>query len=223
MKAINRQFFKKMLEKGFSYALNHLNKDIYNSHSIRGEVFWELRDGKSDELQEIGHIKNIVTLDASILIARLLKPTSSVAYQSEPKFGIYGLAVGTGDISWNVNNPPAGNERQRSLYNEIARKQAASASFIDADGGVSSIPTNVIDITTIFSESEAVGGLTEMGLIGGDLSTNMAVQNPVLPPNGVYDPTVDLVGLDTLCNYVTFPVINKPASSTLSWVWRISF
>jgi len=33
---------------------------------------------------------------------------------------------------------------------------------------------------------------------------------------------VNLVGKDTLVNYLTFPVINKPPTSTLSWTWRIT-
>ena len=80
-----------------------------------------------------------------------------------------------------------------------------------------------MDFTTTFAESEAVGPIAEMGLLGGDINTNLSIRNPVLPPNGLYDPTVDLVGLDTLVNYLTFPVVNKPATSTLSWTWRLTF
>lgn len=188
---------------------------------IKGEIFWVLRDGKTGEIQDEGHITNVVVMDTSILVARLLKSTST-AYVSEPKFGIYALAVGTGDVGWDPMNPPAGTSTQRSLYNEISRKQIATSNFIDSMGAISAIPTNVVDYTTIFSESEAVGPLVEMGLLGGDIDTNMAITNPVLPPNGLYDPTVDVTGKDTLINYVTFPVINKPPTSTLGWTWRVS-
>jgi hypothetical protein len=81
----------------------------------------------------------------------------------------------------------------------------------------------VIDLTTTFLESEAVGPITEMGILGGDIDINMAVRNPVLPPNGPYDPTVDVSGKDTLLNYVTFPVINKPSDGRLNWTWRLTF
>jgi hypothetical protein len=187
-----------------------------------GEIFWELRDGKTGALQDSGHYSNIVTLDASILVARLMKspPTPNV---SESKFGVFVLAVGTGDIGWDPMNPPIATISQRSLYNELARKQIASSNFITSAGAVSGIPTNIVDFTTIFAESEAVGPLTEMGLLGGDVDTNMAIRNPVLPANGIYDPTVDLVGLDMLINYLTFPVINKPATSSLSWTWRLTY
>ncbi len=217
-----REFFKKVRENKFSFSMNSFSAEKFDSRKIRGEIFWELRDGKTGDLQDSGHLKNVVTLDASILICRLLMSTTSVAHQSEPSFGIFALAVGTGDVGWNTNNPPPGNQNQRSLFNEIARKKIVTASYIDANGSISGIPTNVMDLTTTFSESEAVGGLTEMGLIGGDISTNMAVRNPALPANGVYDPTLNLVGLDTLVNYVTFPAINKPSTSTLNWTWRLS-
>jgi len=188
---------------------------------FRGEVFWILTDVRTG-VETSGHFKNIVTMDASILIARLMRSAAS-PHVSEPSFGIYALAVGAGDVGWDLQNPPAPSNTQRSLYNEIGRKAIASSSFIDGGGSVSGIPTNIVDFTTIFSESEAVGPIVEMGLIGGDISTNMGVRSPVLPPNGAYDPTVNLVGLDTLANYLTFPVINKPPTSTLSWTWRLSF
>jgi hypothetical protein len=188
---------------------------------IRGEIFWTLRDVQTGE-ETHGHFKNVVTMDASILIARLMRSSAS-PHVSEPNFGVYALAVGAGDVGWNLQNPPPASKTQRSLYNEIGRKAIASSSFIDGNGSVSGIPTNVVDFTTVFSESEAVGPIVEMGLIGGDVSTNMSVRSPVLPPNGAYDPTVNLVGMDTLVNYLTFPVINKPPTSTLSWTWRLSF
>lgn len=197
------------------------NGDEYPRYKIRGEVFWKLENTSTGEITK-GNIKNIVTLDAGILIARFMKGTGTINV-SEPDFGILALAVGTGDVGWNPLNPPPANENQRSLFNEIGRKAVSSTNFIDAGGSISGIPTNVVDFNFTFSESEAVGPLTEMGLIGGDLSSNMGITNPVLPPNGPYDATVNVVGKDTLCNYLTFPVINKPPTSTLSWTWRLTF
>lgn len=187
-----------------------------------GEVFWELRDSSTGAIISSGYKKNIVTLDASILVARLMK-SPPVPNTSEPRFGCYALAVGTGDVGWDLQNPPIATDTQRSLYNEIARKQFQVTEFIDGEGSVSGIPTRVVDFTTTFSESEAVGPLVEMGIIGGDVDTNLSITNPILPPNGIYDPTVDVVGKDMLVNYLTFPVINKPANSQLGWTWRLSF
>ena len=214
-----KEFFNKPVDNSAQSGMsNHFHDSGYR---IKGEVFYSITDESTGEVTK-GHIKNIVTLDAGILIARLMKSTATPNV-SEPRFGVYALAVGSGDVGWDPMNPPAANVFQRSLYNEIARKAYASASFINTSGGISAIPTNVVDFTTTFAAGEAVGALVEMGLLGGDIDTNMANTNPILPPNGPYDPSVDVVGKDTLCNYVTFPVINKPAGSTLSFTWRLTF
>lgn len=195
-------------------AMSILHKDKYEG-KIRGEVFWVMTDHATGEITK-GHLPNKVTLDASILIARLLKD------KSEPDYGIYALAVGTGDISWDPNHPPAATNTQRSLFNELARKAVSSTNFIDSQGNVSGVPTNIVDFTTTFAPGEATGPLTEMGLLGGDIDPILANTNPVLPPNGVYVPTVNTVGKDSLLNFLTFPCINKPALSSISWTWRLS-
>jgi len=184
-------------------------------YKIKGEVFLTLRDARTGEIQD--HRYNIITLDASILIARLMKDSQ------EPPHGCFALAVGTGDTGWNPMAPPAPTNTQRSLYAELTRKTFSNTQFIDGGGAPTAIPTNVVDFTTIYTESEAVGPLVEMGLLGGNVNSNMSIQNPVLPPNGPYNPTVDLTLFDTLVNYLTFPVVNKPATSTLQIVWRLTF
>ena len=207
---------------GLRAGMKLMNEERLAKVVYAGEILYELRDGKTGKLQKEGRFKNVVTKDASILIARLMK-SPATPNLSEPSFGVFALAVGTGDAGWDPLNPPAGTETQRSLYNELARKQIVNSDFINGSGAISGIPTNVVDYVTIFSESEAVGALVEMGLLGGDVDTNMAVTNPILPPNGTYDPSVDVVGKDMLVNYLTFPVISKPATSTLSWVWRLTY
>jgi len=199
---------------GFAVTASHHENAGYH---IRGDVFFTLRDGATGEVQEERVLRNLVVLDASILIARLMKDNS------EPPHGIYALAVGTGDTGWNLMSPPAPTTTQRSLYSELARKTFTDTQFIDADGVPSGVPTKVVDFTTTFAEAEAVGPLVEMMLLGGNISTNLSVKNPVLPSNGAYDATVDLTLFDTAINYLTFAVINKPATSTLSITWRLTF
>jgi hypothetical protein len=214
--------FRQTGDRPPAFGVRHANEEDFRAYHIRGDVFFYLRAGKGSDkpegtLLEQREHRNLVVLDASILIARLMKnPT-------EPFHGIYALAVGTGNVGWNPMSPPAATNTQRSLWSEIARKTFANTQFINSGGLPVAIPTNVVDFTTTFAEAEAVGALDEMGLIGGNLSTNMSQRNPVLPPNGPYDPTVDLTQFDTLVNYLCFPVINKPATSTLTIVWRLSF
>lgn len=183
----------------------------------RGDVFMELRNAYTGALEGKWERRNIVTLDASILIARLVRDNQ------EPPEGAFVLAVGSGDIGWNPLSPPAATNTQRALYAEITRKVFASTQFIDGDGLPVAFPTNVVDFTTTYTESEAVGPLVEMGIIGGNISSNLLVKNPVSPPNGAYNPTVDLTTKETLVNYLTFNVISKPATSTFTVTWRLSF
>jgi hypothetical protein len=192
------------------------NRYEENSRKLRGDVFITLRDGQTQMVQDHREIPNVVVLDASILIARLLKDNAE-----SPK-GAFVLAVGSGDTGWDPLNPPAATDEQRALYSEITRKIFSSTQFIDSGGLPVSYPTHVVDFTTIYTESEAVGPLVEMGILGGNISTNMAVKNPVSPPHGTYDHTVDLTNYETMINYLTFPVISKPATSTLQITWRIT-
>jgi hypothetical protein len=184
---------------------------------IRGDVFCTLRDARTKEVQEKREFRNLIVKDASILVARLMKDSQ------EPPHSIYVLAVGTGDTGWNPMSPPAPTNTQRSLYSELTRKTFSNTQFVDPTGVPVGYPTNVVDYTTTFVESEAVGPLVEMGLIGGDISTNLSIRNPVTPPNGPYDPTVDLTTRETLLNYYTFAVWNKPATSELEIVWRLTY
>lgn len=201
-------------EVGSSQAVGLREKEVIHV-GVKGEVFFRLFE--KGQLLEERHIDNIITRDLSILAARLF------ADNFEPLHGMYMLAIGTGDVGWDLQNPPAETNTQRSLYNELARKRFASVTFIDSGGNTSTIPTNVVDFTTTYSESEAVGTLVEMGLLGGDVNESTAIQNPVLPANGPYVDTEDLRGKDTLCNYLTFPVINKPATASLTITWRLTF
>lgn len=200
-----------------AFAVRPADSFDEKGYYIRGDVFFKMRDGQTGELQWEHELRNLVVLDASILIARLMKDNA------EPPHSIFALAVGTGDSGWNPMAPPAPTNTQRALYSEITRKTFSDTNFVDGDGVPVAFPTKVVDFTTDFTEAEAVGPLVEMGLIGGNVSTNLSVRNPVTPPNGAYDPTVDLTQFETLINYLTFPVVNKPATSTFSITWRLSF
>jgi len=188
------------------------NEESHIIHErMRGRVFVQV------EGQEPRVIKNLIVRDAGILLARLAKAST------EPDHGIFMLAVGTGDVGWNPLAPPAATATQRSLYTEISRRPFTQTDFIDASGAVSAIPTNIVDFTALFGPSDAVGPLVEMGLIAGDVVNNVFTQNPILPANGPYDPSVDVRGKDLLFNYTTFPVINKPAGLSMTLTWRITF
>jgi len=187
--------------------------------TIRGHVFFEMRDACTGELQLQRDQENVVTLDAGLLVARLMKDPN------EPAHGINMLGVGTGALGA-VLNPDAPSNEQRRLNNEIARKPFSETTFRDANGAAVAIPTNVVDFTTIYGQSEAVGPLNEMGLLS-TISDNTGVinNNPNDAGQGgqAYDPTIDVTDYDELVNYLTFSVISKPATSILTITWRLTF
>lgn len=194
-------------------AVSYFHKETYNGPKGQALIRLEHNDGRVEER----HLNNIIVQDFSVLLARLAKDPL------EPLHGVYALAVGTGDTGWDLQNPPTETNTQRSLYSEIGRKTFVDTDFVSSGGSPVAYPTNIVDFTTTFAESEAVGPLVEMGLIGGDMSDDLGVTNPITPSNGPYDDTVDVVGNDLLVNYLTFPVINKPATARLTITWRLSF
>ena len=206
------------LSTGFKVALGSRFSEPSVLHA-KGHVFFEMRDARTGELQLQQDQANVVTLDASLLVSRLCKDNR------EPRHGINMLAVGTGALGA-VLNPDAPSREQRRLNNEIARKSFSQTTFRDAVGAAVSIPTNVVDFTTIFGESEAVGPLNEMGLLS-TISDNASIRN--LNPNFAgqggqpYDPTIDVTNYDLLCNFLTFATISKPVTSILTLTWRITF
>jgi hypothetical protein len=192
----NLKSLKRTLDSVFGgFRLKYEEK----TNGLKGEYRIVLREASTGRIIEerVGH--NIIVNTASILIARLLKDNA------DPTAGISYLAVGTGGVGWNLQNPPQPTNTQTKLNNEIARKAFTTddVSFIDPDSGEPVlIPTNVVDYTITFAETEAVGPLVEMGLFGGDAT--------------------DLTDSGTEVNYRTMPVINKSNSMTLTITFRIT-
>ena len=184
----------KPLSEQMTYGLTLKESETF-SHPLEGHLFAILKhnDGR-EEHRDLG--KNIITNAASVLLARLVRNNS------DPAHGAYALAVGTGAIGWDPFNPPPATASQTQLQNELFRKTFQSVNFT-VGGTVSGSPTNVLDLTTFFVESEANGILVEMGIVGGDATLT--------------------ANTGTLLNYRTFAAITKPPTATLSLVWRITF
>jgi len=159
-----------------------------------GEIFATMKH--KDGTEEKRHWKNVIVDVASELMAELMKENSGVQ-------GIMTLAVGTGAVGWDLQNPPAATAAQTQLESELIRKTFDSTNYVDGVGDPTVTRTNIVDYITTYTESEAVGALVEMGLFGGTGSTS--------PSSG------------TQVNYHTFPVWNKPSTSTLTIVWRLTF
>lgn len=208
---------REALKSGFSFG--HTDGVL----TLRGTYIIHLTDADTGEVLDHREKSNIVTLDGGILVAILLASGASPTplYQG----GLTMLAVGTG-ATGPILNPDAPDPRQRKLNSELARKPFSTVQFRSSTGAAVSYPTNVVDFTTTFGASEAVGPLNEMGLIRAG-STNPLVTNPVPATFPTYDPTINLnptpaAPLDILANYTTFSVVSKPANSLLTITWRLT-
>ncbi len=184
--------------------------------SPSGRFILEMRDASTGEVQVAWEKDNVITNDGGILAAILLQSRGG------PARGLSMLAVGTG-AKGSLLNPDAADPTQRRLEAEIARKTFASIVFRNAEGGASSVPTNVVDFTTTFGEAEAVGPLNEMGLISPASDNPSVTSTEGLTTNmDVYDPTFDVSDKDIMVNYCTFAVVSKPSTSILTITWRLT-
>jgi len=180
-----------------------------------GRFLIELRDSQTGDLLHYEERDNVVTRDGGVFAAM------GFASGSAGSSGLTMLAVGTG-ATGSLLNPDAPDPRQRHLNAEIARKAFSSTTFRTSEGAVSAVPTNIVDFTTVFGEGEAVGPLTEMGLIRA-FSANPLVTTPVPSTFPTYDPTIDLTQYDVQVNLLNFPVVSKPSMAILTITWRLTF
>ena len=217
MKLIRRAYMPRPLH-GVKMGMGILHREDA-VFSAKGSFIFDMRDADSGEQLAYWEQPNIIVRDAGILAARLFRDST------EPNVGVNNglkmLAVGTG-ATGSILSPDAPQATQRKLNAELARKAFSSAVFRNLDGIAVSIPTNIVDFTTTFSESEAVGPLNEMAVMS-PYSDNPVVTNPINNGPANYDPTNDVSALDLMANYLTFPVISKPSTAILAITWRLTF
>lgn len=188
-------------------------EDSWVSKPPVGVFIFDMRDGQTGEQLHYFEKKNIITLDAGIAAA--------AHFKGDLTGGLKMLAVGTG-ATGALLSPDAPQASQRALNNEIERKAFASTTYRNSDGVAVSYPTNIVDYTVTFAESEAVGALNEMGLLV-PASINPSVKNPILNGPTDYDASIDVRDFDLMVNYLTFAVVSKPATAVLSITWRLTF
>ena len=167
-------------------------------------VFVQVGEGKNqgyfvmpeDAEQKINE-PNLIVSKASILMAKRMVP--GVSWGA----GIGYLEVGTGVGTGTQQAPQAESTAQAALRVALARKAVASWTYLDGSGNPTATSTNVIQLTTTFENTEAVGALVEMGLFGGDASATITT--------------------GYMFNYKTFPVWNKDNTMKLTIVWTLTF
>lgn len=126
-----------------------------------GEVTDRLIDAKTGDLIEERVYNNLVVDRCSTLIAGLMKGALN---------GVQYFAVGSGSSSWNNSSLPSPATSDTQLLAETYRKAITSndVKFIDANNKESATPTNRLQITVTFNESEANGELRELAIFGGN-------------------------------------------------------
>ena len=198
------RFSEKVNASSEQLSLNQssFHKESLNQINVLGEIFLkkEHADG-TVEHEVIG--KNIVTLSASVLLARLAAKEYKGAVG-----GLDYLAIGSGAPEWDPRFPPSAANTATALVNEIYRKQFYSIEFINPDPApgdpeVSPTPTNIIDLTARFEQGEADGFWMEMGLFGGDATSSAD--------------SGDLV------TYKIFSLVSKPSDSIYTITYRLTF
>jgi hypothetical protein len=214
------------IRQGIKMALNMgTMTEVGMMRAAHGRFIFDMRDAKTGEVLEHFERNNVITLDCGILAARLFRNSLDPAAGTSLNKGLTMLSIGTG-ATGNILSPDAPQPEQRKINTQVTRKAFSSAQFRDADGVAVSFPTNVVDFTATFSESEAIGPLNEMGVVS-TYSSNPATPNWIDNGPGTltptYDPTIDVSAKDLLGNYLTFGVITKPATAILTITWRLTF
>lgn len=184
-----------------------------------GEFIFDMWDAESGVKLAHWRKKNIITRDGGILAARLFR--NSLEPNTGLNNGLTMLGIGTG-ATGNLLAPDAPQNTQRKLNTEITRKAFSSAQFRNSSGVAVAIPTNIVDFTCTYGETEAVGPLNEMGVMS-TFSINPATKNQINDGPTSYDATIDVSAKDLLANYLTFSVVTKPSTAILQITWRLTF
>jgi hypothetical protein len=203
--------------------------------------------GKPDEI--LYEDKNIIVNVISSLFARLMANTLPGAGSvnagpvplgnlgsggtpiGDPLYGIWGLALGTGDPSWSPDTQPVETATQTALITQVLRKQLSTVNYLNPStlNPITQYSNVVSFQTTVNATTDSLNqvGIREMGLIGGGTlgvappgsDTNMLTApywNPALIPPGPANSV-------TLINYKTLPPLILPPEVDMIFEWILTF
>jgi hypothetical protein len=157
---------------------------------------------------------NTIVVGVKSLFSRLM------ADSLEPAYGIWGLAIGSGNSAWG-DNPGAATGTEWQLENETKRKRRLVTRFLDTNMNPVVGFTDTVEVQTLYNATD--DGITtpirEMGLIGGG-STSGATNMLTAP---YWDPSTKLANSVTLINYKKLPTFNMPSGIDLVFSWIIQF
>lgn len=178
--------------KGFISAYTHKDELEFVQLGEGNQGYFKV----PSEVQDERHMKNLIVSRASVFMAKRMKP--GVSWGSGIQYLEVGVGVGTGTTQL----PQKEDISQERLRQSLLRKEITSWTYLGSDGKPTASETNVMQFTTTFGNTEAVGALVEMGLFGGDATA--------------------VAGTGYMFNYKTFPVWNKAEGMNLTIVWKIT-
>jgi len=169
---------------------------------------------------------NLIVSAASTLMAGRMAPGAITGGEEESfegdyfDHGLQYLAVGTGILTdstreydketnpvdrdaYDILNPPEPTLDRTQLTNEIFRKQFTSWNFLNPDGSISDVATNILQISTTLTEDEANAPLNEVALFGGNATSEK--------------------GSGIMFNMKSFECISKTNNHRISIIWRLTF
>jgi len=231
------------LGTGGAGADGRLREDVNSQAMVKGRLRIFPEGHPEKPLYDEG---NIIVNTIRFLFARLLGNTLPGAGSAnngpvplgqlttphgDPLYGIWGLALGSGDPSWSPDTQPVETALQTALIAQILRKQLSLVNFVDpATLNPVSYYTNLVDFqTTVNATTDNLNqvGIRELGLIGGGAlgatppgtDTNMLTApywNPLPTPPGPANSVI-------LCNYKTLPPLILPPGVNIIFSWILTF
>jgi hypothetical protein len=203
-----------------------------------------IRITRADTGEVVYEEKNIIVNVSKYLFARLMANSvpgssansgpiplgSTTTPVGDTLYGVWGLALGSGDPSWSPDTQPVETAVQTALITQVLRKQLSSVQYVDANLNPLAYYSNIVGfLTTINATTDNINqvAVREMGLIGGGslgitppgTDTNMLTApywNPTLVPPGPANSVI-------LVNYKTLPPLILPPEVNFIFGWYLTF
>ena len=178
---------------------------------------------------------NVIVMGTKFLFSRLFATLGNSEIEL-PKWGVWGLAIGSGDPSWSPTKEYDAPVTQWELHKEILRKQISKAQFVKREysidrstydivptGGINEgmvefqTPLNATTDSKLLVSGE-VQTIRELGLIGGGVKET----DPMTAK--MWNKETNNVGNSmTLINYKTLLPLILPKDVTFLISWTLAF
>lgn len=165
---------------------------------------------------------NIIVNTVKSLFARLM------AASTEPRFGVWGLAIGAGHASWtDPSAQPDATAVQTALFDEIRRKKCSAIRFLNNATDRTPLAagqfSETVDFQTILNATtdNITRSIREMGLLGGGSSAQGTDMSN--PSTLWWDPATKDPNSTTLINYKTLPALDLPPGINFVCSWVLTF